>query len=190
MMRLLSHYFEEKVDKQFRTLTSQSINTWGELCQALIKIFVEDSDDSTFLSLIACIKRHPHESIYDFNLIFEKICKSIPTRISPTNAQALIYYRKEFLLNLNVLIIMSSDTFSKVYQMTKTTEHTLVYFRKIQPRSIMPLFPNLPPKQAPLQISHLGVLSLPQPPSKTTIQNQVPMLPALASTSTNTGSTS
>ena len=40
MTRLLSHSFEEKVIEWFRTLTPQSINSWGELCQALIKIFL------------------------------------------------------------------------------------------------------------------------------------------------------
>jgi len=32
MTRLLSHSFECKVAEWFRTLTSQSINSWGELC--------------------------------------------------------------------------------------------------------------------------------------------------------------
>jgi len=131
MIRLLSHSFEGKVVEWFKTLTSQSINTWEELCQALIKIFFEDGDDSTFMSLIACIKRYPHESVDDFNLIFEKNWKSIPTRIRSKNAQALVYYRKAFLQYLNVLIVMLSDTFPDVYQTTKIIEHTLVSSSKI-----------------------------------------------------------
>lgn len=145
---LLSHSFEGKVVEWFQTFTPKSINTWGELCQALIKIFVTDGDDSTFLSLIACIKRHPHESINEFNIIFEKIWKYILVMIRPTNAQALVYYRKCFLPNLNMLIVMSGDTFLNVYQMAKTFEHTFVSYGKMQPRIIIPLFLNLSPKQA------------------------------------------
>lgn len=140
--------------------------------------------------LITCIKRHPYEYIDDFNLRFEKTWKSIPTRIRLTNAQALIYYKKAFLLDLNVLIVIPGDTFPEVYQTAKTIKYTLVSSGKIQPRSIIPLFPNLPPKQAPLQISHHELLALPPPPPKPTIQNQVPTLPALTSTSTNIGSNS
>jgi len=45
-----------------------------------------DGDDSTFLSLLACIKRHPHDSIDDFNIRFERTWKSILVRIKATNA--------------------------------------------------------------------------------------------------------
>jgi len=71
MTRLLSHSFEGKVAEWFRTLTPQSINSWGKLCQDLMKIFLIDGDDSTFLNLIACIKIHPHDSIDKFNIRFE-----------------------------------------------------------------------------------------------------------------------
>jgi len=115
MTRLLSHSFEGKVAEWFITLIPQSINSEGELCQDLIKIFSRDGDDSTFLILIACIKRYPHESIDDFNIRFKKTWKSILVRIRPTSAQALVYYRKAFLLELNMLIIMSRDTFLDIY---------------------------------------------------------------------------
>jgi len=73
MTRFLLYSFKGKVVEWFITLTPQSINTWREMCQALIKRFTEDGGDSTFLSLIACIKRHPCESVDDFNIRFEKI---------------------------------------------------------------------------------------------------------------------
>ena len=169
MNRLLSYSFEGKAAEWFRTLTPQSINSWGELCQALIKIFATYGDDSTFLSLIACIKRYLHESIDDFNIIFERTWNSILVRIRPTSAQALVYYRKAFLPELNMLIVMSGDTFLDVYQIVKNSKHTLVSSGKMHPRTIMPLFSNLPPKQVP-QITHPGVLALPPPP-KPIIQN-------------------
>jgi len=145
MTRLLSYSFEGKAVEWFRTLTPQSINSWGELCKALIKIFTTNGDDSIFLILIACIKIHPHESIDDFNINFETTWKSISIRIILTSAQALVYYRKAFLLDLNMLIVMLGDTFQDFYQITKTFEHTLVSSRKMQPRAIMPLFLDLPP---------------------------------------------
>lgn len=64
---------------------------------------------------------------------------------------------------------MLGDTFPDVYLITKTSEHTLVSSGKMQPKTIIPLFPNLPPTQVP-QIAHLGVLVLP-PPRKPIIQN-------------------
>lgn len=90
MTKLLSHSFEGKVEERFKTLNPQSIDTWGELFQDLIKIFAEYYDDSTFFSLIVCIKRYPHKSVDDFNIRFEKTWKSIPTRIRPTNDNNLI----------------------------------------------------------------------------------------------------
>jgi len=137
-----------------------------------------------------CIKRHSHEYVDDFNIIVEKIWMSIPTRIRPNNAQALVYYRKDFHLDTNMLIFMSEETFLDIYQIIKTIEHTLVSFGKIQPRSNMSLFPNLTPKQAPLPIPHPGVLALLPPPPKPIIQNQVPILLALMLISTSIGSNS
>lgn len=123
----------------------------------------------------------------DFNVRFEKKWKSIPTKIRPTNAQALVYYRKSFHPNINMLIIMYRETFLEVYQIEKTPKHTLLSSTKLQLKFIMPLFPNLPPKKAPLQILHLGVLALPSPPPKPFVQNQLYALTSLPSTSTNNG---
>lgn len=106
MTRLLSYYFEGKVVDWFRTLNPQLVNTWGELWKYIIEIFVEYGDDSTFLILIAYIKRYPHESIDNFNIRFKKNWKSILWRIIPTNAQVLVYYRKDFNPNLNVVIFI------------------------------------------------------------------------------------
>jgi len=131
MTRLLSHSFEGKAIESFITLIAQSINSWGELCQALIKRFAMNGDDSTFLSLIACIERHPHESINDFNIRFERTSKSIIVRIRPTSTQDLMYHRKSFLLNLNMLIVMLGDTFPDVYQIAKTSRHTFISFGKM-----------------------------------------------------------
>jgi len=164
MTRLLSYSFKGNVVEWFRTLTPQSINIWGKLFQDLIKTFAEYIDDSTFLSLISCIKRHPHESIDNFNIIFEKTWKSILTRIRTTNSQALVYYRKNFHPDLNVLIFISKETFLEVYQIEKIAKYMLVSFEKMQLRSIIPLFSNLPPNKYPTLIPHPGVLAL-SPPS-------------------------
>lgn len=72
MTRLLSHFFKGKIVEWFRNMTPQSINTWGELFQDLMKIFSKDIDDNTFVILIACIIKYPHESMDDFNIRFEK----------------------------------------------------------------------------------------------------------------------
>jgi len=41
---------------------------------------------------------------------------------------------------------MSGDTFLDVYQIVKTFKYTFVSSGKIQPRTIIPLFLDLPPK--------------------------------------------
>lgn len=100
----------------------------------------------------------------DFNTYFEKIWKSIPNMIRLTNAQALVYYRKSFHLDLDMLIVIFKHDFSKVYQTTKTSKHTLVSSRKLLLKSLMPPFINVPPKLAPLPILHIRVLAFPPPP--------------------------
>lgn len=60
----------------------------------------------------------------DFNTHFEKTWKTIPTKIKPTNAQALVYYRKAFQPDLNMLIVIYKHDFFKVYQIAKTSKHT------------------------------------------------------------------
>lgn len=92
------------------------------------------------------MKRHPHESIDDLNIRFKRTWKSIPVRIRTTNAQALVYYRKAFLPDLNMLIVMLGETFPHVYQTKKTSKHTLVSSSKMQSRILMPLFLNFHPK--------------------------------------------
>lgn len=143
---LLEYSFKGKVNKWFKILTPQSITTWGQLCQAFIKRFTTDGDDSSFLSFIACIKRYSNEMVDDFNTFFEKTWNSIPIRIRPINAQALVYYRKAFHPTLNMLIIIFGYDLPKIYQIVKNFEHILVSSRKLQPNSLMPPFPNIPPK--------------------------------------------
>ena len=70
-----------------------------------------------------------------------------------------------------MLIIMSRDFFLEVYQTARNLEYTLVSSGKFQPKSIMPPFPNLPPKQSHFHIHHHGLLALPPPPPKLVIQN-------------------
>lgn len=150
MIQLLSHSFEGNLVEWFRNLTSQSIHKWGQLYQGLIKRFLIYGDDTTFLSLIKFIKRHMYETTDNFNIIFEKTWKSIPTKMRPTSSQALVYYRKAFHPNINILVIIYWDSFLIVYQTANTIEYMMVPFGKLQPKSIMPPFSNLSPKKAPL----------------------------------------
>lgn len=77
---------------------------------------------------------------------------------------------KDFYPNLNMLIIMSVDSFLYVYGTAKDFKYTSVSYGKLQPKCIMPPFPNFPPKKAPLPIPHSGVLALTHPP-KPSVQN-------------------
>jgi len=52
-----------------------------------------------------------------------------------------------------MLIVMLGDTFPDVYEIAKASEHTIVSSKKMQPKTIMPLFPNLHPKLRELTIT-------------------------------------
>lgn len=84
----------------------------------------------------------------------------------PTNTQALVYYKKSFHVDINMVIVMYKHNFPKVYQTDKIFEHTLVSFRKLQLKHIILPFPNVSPKQDILPIPYSGVLALPPLPPR------------------------